>query len=139
MTCLLLIFNINRFLRNLYRQLPGFDLIWWTLTMGQQPWRCLMTKPKAYKRYSAEFKREAIRRATEERITDKAVCDELGISTRQFRRWRDELQLLGGDAFPGKGQSRDEEVTTLKRELAQVKKERDFLKEAAAYFAKESK
>ena len=98
-----------------------------------------MTKPKRYKRSSAEFKKEAIRRATEEGITDKAVCDELGISTRQFRRWRDELYLLGNDAFPGKGQSRDEENTALKRELAQVKKERDFLKEAAAYFAKESK
>jgi transposase len=98
-----------------------------------------MTKPKRYKRYSSEFKREAIKRATEEGITDKAVCDELGISTRQFRRWRDELELLGSDAFPGQGRSRDEELTTLKRELAQVKKERDFLKEAAAYFARESK
>ncbi len=98
-----------------------------------------MTKPKRYKRYSAEFKREAIRRAAEEGTTDRAVCDELGISTRQFRRWRDELQVLGNDAFPGKGHSRDEELTALKRELAQVKKERDFLKEAAAYFAKESK
>ena len=98
-----------------------------------------MTKPKRYKRYSAEFKKEAIKRASEEGVTDKAVCDELGISTRQYRRWRDELHILGRDAFPGKGQSRDEEVTALKRELAQVKKERDFLKEAAAYFAKESK
>ena len=98
-----------------------------------------MTKPKRYQRYSAEFKREAIRRAMEEGTTDRAVCDELGISTRQFRRWRDELQLLGSDAFPGQGRSRDEELTALKRELAQVKKERDFLKEAAAYFAKESK
>ena len=96
-----------------------------------------MTKPKRYQRYSAEFKREAIRRAAEEGITDKKVCDELGISTRQFRRWRDELHVLGSDAFPGKGHSRDEELTALKRELAQVKKERDFLKEAAAYFAKE--
>ena len=41
-----------------------------------------MTKPKRYKRYSAEFKQEAIRRSSEEGITDKAVCDELGISTR---------------------------------------------------------
>ena len=98
-----------------------------------------MTKPKRYKRYSSEFKKEAIRRATEEGITDKAVCDELGVSTRQFRRWRDELHLLGNEAFPGKGQSRNEEVTALKRELAQIKKERDFLKEAAAYFARESK
>ena len=98
-----------------------------------------MTKPKRYKRYSSEFKREAIRRASEEGVTDAAVCAELGISTRQFRRWRDELQLLGNDAFPGQGRSRDEELTALKRELAKVKKERDFLKEAAAYFARESK
>jgi len=98
-----------------------------------------MTKPKRYKRYSSEFKREAIRRASEEGVTDAAVCAELGISTRQFRRWRDELQLVGNDAFPGQGRTRDQELTDLKRELAQVKKERDFLKEAAAYFAKGSK
>ena len=98
-----------------------------------------MTRPKRYKRYSAEFKREAIRRAAEEGRTDKEVCNELGISTRQLLRWRDELHVLGADAFPGSGHSRDEELTRLKRELAKVKKERDFLKEAAAYFAKESK
>ena len=98
-----------------------------------------MTKAKRYKRYSSEFKREAILRAGEEGITDKAVCDELGISTRQFRRWRDELQLLGNEAFQGQGRTRDEELVSLKRELAQVKKERDFLTEAAAYFARESK
>ncbi len=72
-------------------------------------------------------------------MTDRAVCDELGISTRQFRRWRDDLQLLGDDAFPGQGRTRDEEMASLKRELAQVKKERDFLKQAAAYFARGSK
>ena len=98
-----------------------------------------MTKPKRYKRYSAEFKKEAIRRASEEGLTDKAVCDELGIGARQLRRWRDELNVLGSNAFPGKGQSRDEELTALKRELVRTKKERDFLKEAAAYFARESK
>ncbi len=72
-----------------------------------------MTKPKRYKRYSVEFKREAIRRGSEEGTTDAAVCAELGISTRQFRRWRDELQLLGNDAFPGQGRTRDEELTDL--------------------------
>jgi transposase len=98
-----------------------------------------MTKPQRYKRYSSEFKREALLRASEEGMTDTAVCDELGISTRQFRRWRDELALLGKEAFPGSGVTRDQEVTVLKRELAHVKKERDFLREAAAYFAKQSK
>jgi len=98
-----------------------------------------MTKPKRYKRFSSEFKREAIRRAAEEGMTDKAVCEELGVSARQFLRWRDELHVLGADAFPGKGSSRDEELTAVKRELAEVKKERDFLKEAAAYFARQPK
>ena len=40
-----------------------------------------MTKPKRYKRYSSEFKREALLRASEEGMTDTAVCDELEIST----------------------------------------------------------
>ena len=76
-----------------------------------------MTKPKRYTRYSSEFKREAILRASEEGNTDKAVCEELGISTRQFLRWRDELRLLGDEAFPGQGRTRDEELARLKREL----------------------
>jgi transposase len=98
-----------------------------------------LTKPKRYKRYSAEFKREALHRATEEGMTDKAACDELGISTRQFQRWRGEMEVLGKEAFPGNGRPRDQELSDLKRELTQVKKERDFLKEAVAYFAKQSR
>ena len=98
-----------------------------------------MTKKKRYKRYSPEFKREALKRAAEEGVTDVIVCQELGISARQLRRWRDEYRLLGDDAFPGQGHSRDEELTRLKRELAKVKQERDFLRDAAVFFAKESK
>ena len=45
----------------------------------------------------------------------------------------------GQQAFVGQGAARDEELMRLRRELAQVKKERDFLKSAAAYFAKETK
>ena len=69
-------------------------------------------------------------------MTDKAVCDELGISTRHFRRWHGEMAMLRQDAFPGQSRPRDEDMAALKRELAQVKKKRDFLKEAAAYFAR---
>ena len=98
-----------------------------------------MRQKKPYKRYSPEFKREALKRATEEGVTDKAICKELDISPRQLRRWRDEFRLLGDDAFPGQGRSRDEEITNLKRELAKTRQQRDFLKEAAIYFAKDSK
>jgi transposase len=98
-----------------------------------------MTKKKRYKRYSPEFKREALKRASEEGITDSGVCEELEVSTRQLRRWRDEYRLLGDEAFPGQGQSRDEELAQLKRKLAKVEQERDFLKDAAVFFARESK
>lgn len=81
---------------------------------------------RKYQRYSPEFKREALRRISEDGVTDRSVCDELGISERQLRRWRDEFRILGDDAFPGQGRSRDEEMTRLKRELAKVKEERDF-------------
>ena len=92
------------------------------------------------KRFSAEFKRQALRRADEPGVTDALICQELGVSTRQLRRWRDALQEHGDDkAFPGHGRSRDDEVTRLKRELSKVTEERDFLKEAARYFARESK
>jgi len=40
------------------------------------------------------------------------------------------------EAFPGQGKSRDEEITRLKRKLAKVEQARDFLKEAALFFAK---
>ncbi len=98
-----------------------------------------MGKTRSYKRYSPEFKREALKRASEDGMTDLGVCRELGISVRQLRRWRDEFRLLGEEAFPGRGHSRDEEVARLKRKLAQVEKERNFLKDAAVFFAKESK
>ena len=98
-----------------------------------------MSRRRGYKRYSAEFKREALKRASEDGTTDKVVCEELGISARQLARWRDELRLLGDDAFLGKrGQTAAEEVNRLKRELAEVKRERDFLKDAVVFFAKES-
>ncbi len=92
------------------------------------------------KRYSEESKRQALKRADEPGVTDALVCEELGISTRQLRRWRDAVNEHGSErAFPGHGKSRDEELTRVKRELTKVKQERDFLKEAARYFAKESK
>jgi transposase len=91
------------------------------------------------KRYSAEFKREALRRANEEGVTDVLVAEELGISARQLHRWRDAARRDGENAFPGEGNARDQELLHLKRKLAKVEQERDFLREAAAYFAKESK
>jgi len=91
------------------------------------------------KRYSAEFKRQALRRADEPGMTDVLVCEELGMSARQLRRWREAVEKHGEeDAFPGKGKARDQEMMLLKRKLKEAEQELDFLREAARYFARES-
>ena len=97
-----------------------------------------MTKSKSYQRYPAEFKRMALLKASEDGVTANSVCEELGISFRQLSRWRDEFRLKGDDAFKGNKQTSNNELTQLKQELAKVKKERDFLKDAVMFFAKES-
>ena len=91
------------------------------------------------RRFSDEFKLEAVSLANQSNVSLKQIAEELGINAGMLGRWRRELNQHGGKAFRGQGNARDEEMATLKRELARVRKERDFLKEAAAFFAKESK
>ncbi len=91
------------------------------------------------RKFSDEYKREAVRLATEPEVTKSQVACELGINANMLGRWCRDFSANGGAAFPGQGKPRDEEMASLKRELARVKKERDFLKEAAAFFARESK
>jgi transposase len=68
--------------------------------------------------------------------TVQQVARELGINANMLGRRRRVVRQHGEKAFPGQGHARDEELVQLKRELAKVRKERDFLKEAAAFFAK---
>ncbi len=93
--------------------------------------------------YDAEFKREALRLllSSGKRVED--LAQDLGIHPSLLWRWRRQVEEAGAaeNAFPGQGNrlGPDEEVERLRRELEQVKLERDFLKKAAAYFAKESR
>lgn len=66
------------------------------------------------------------------------MAPEMGVAPSLLTRWVREAQSDAEKAFLGTGSPRDEELARLKRELAQVTKERDFLRDAAAYFAKES-
>ena len=91
------------------------------------------------RKYSEEFKREAVSFANQPGVTLTQIAGELGVNANMLSRWKRELESNGSKAFPGKGHARDEEMAKLKRELRRVKQERDFLKEAAAYFARESK
>lgn len=89
--------------------------------------------------YSAEYKREAVELSKREDMSVSQAAHDLGISRTMLTRWRREHEHDGSEAFQGQGHARDDEVAQLRRELAQVKKERDFLKDAAAFFAKDSK
>jgi len=90
------------------------------------------------RKYSSEFKRGAIEQACQPDVSCVQVARELGINANLLSRWKREAKVEGRHAFGGSGKPRDEEVAALKRELARIRKERDFLREAATFFARES-
>ncbi len=91
------------------------------------------------KRYSPEFKREAVELVRKSGRSSRQIALEIGVVPTLLSTWvRQSATLRPGKAFTGAGVPRDEELSQLKRELARVTKERDFLRDAAAFFAKGS-
>lgn len=93
------------------------------------------------KKYTREFKIEAVQLSKE---SDKPIIDvanDLGIHPNTLYKWRKQLLEDGEEAFPGHGKMKasDEEVRQLRRELARTREERDILKKAVAFFAREGK
>jgi transposase len=85
------------------------------------------------KRYSPEFKDRAILRAESEGVSQ--VAKDLGIAESQLYSWRAKQRSSGQSHEIQKQQQA--EMSRLKRDLARLKEENDFLKKAAQYFAKE--
>ena len=96
---------------------------------------------KKRKDFSPEFKREAVRLLDAGEKPAADLARELGVRRNQLYKWKAELTKHGADAFPGMGprSAAKDEVVRLRKELERVKEERDILKKAAAYFAKELK
>ena len=96
---------------------------------------------KKRKRYSREFKLEAVRLITDKGYSIAEASRNLGVEYSVLRRWKKELADDPQNAFPGKGQLKaaDQELRALQRELERVKEERDILKKALAYFAEDQK
>ena len=91
------------------------------------------------RRFSAEYKREAVTMPDAPGVSVGQIAAELGIGAAVLGRWRRELRQESAQAFRGNGRPRDEELGLLRRELARVTKERDFLRAAAAFFASASR
>ena len=93
---------------------------------------------KDRKRYSREFKLEAVRRANESGKPVTEVARELDISVHHLYRWRDEAAKQGDKVFPGKGKTNSQdELIRLRRENARLREERDILKKSLIFFAKD--
>jgi transposase len=92
------------------------------------------------KHFTPEFKREAVQLLESGSRAASEIARELGIARNQLYKWQTELRARGPGAFPGSGARKERitEIARLKRELARVTEERDILKKAAAYFARES-
>jgi transposase len=90
--------------------------------------------------FSREFKLEAVRLVKERGVTAAQAARDLDVHENVLRKWVRELAADPQQAFPGKGVMKPEqaEIDRLKKEVAKLKMERDILKKAAAYFAKES-
>jgi transposase len=90
--------------------------------------------------YSREFKLEAVKLIKERGVSLAQAAQELGVHGNRLRGWIREFEADPQQAFPGHGQMKPEqaEIERLRREVAKLKAERDILKKAAAYFAKES-
>jgi transposase len=89
------------------------------------------------RKYSEEFRVEAVKQVTLQGHPASQVAKRLGISLDTMYRW---VRLHGKDPALRKAESdKDVELRKVQAELKRVTEERDILKKAAAYFAKESK
>ena len=92
------------------------------------------------RKFSKEFKLEAVSLVLTREVSIAQAARNLDINENVLSRWIREFKQNEQQAFPGNGLQKpdDAEVTRLRREVAQLKMERDILKKAAAFFAKES-
>jgi transposase len=92
------------------------------------------------RKFTREFKLEAVRLIRDRGVSFARASQDLSVHESQLRNWVKRFSDDPEHAFPGHGQMKPEqlEIARLKREVIKLKAERDILKKAAAYFAKES-
>jgi transposase len=90
--------------------------------------------------YTPEFKAQAVQLVTEHGYSVAEAARSLGICENLIRNWKQALLDRGEHAFPGNGNLSplEQEVQRLRAENKRLLAERDILKKAAAFFAKEA-
>ena len=92
------------------------------------------------RKFSREFKTEAVRLVTERGVAVAQAARDLDVAESVLRRWMREWPAAPVAAFPGNGKmpADQAEIAALKKEVARLRAERDILKKAAAFFAREA-
>jgi transposase len=92
------------------------------------------------RKFTREFKLEAVKLIRERGVSVAQAARDLGVHATVLHNWVRQFASDPEHSFPGHGQMKPEqaEIARLKREVTKLKAERDILKKAAAYFAKES-
>ena len=92
------------------------------------------------RKFTREFKLEAVKLIKDRGVSYVQAAEDLGVHQSVLRTWVKAFAADPQQSFPGHGQMKPEqaEIARLKSEVTKLKAERDILKKAAAYFAKES-
>ena len=91
------------------------------------------------KQYTEEFKREAVRLlVTRSDQPASAVAKGLGVAEGLLYTWRKKFGDVATSAVNGRGESKDEELVRLRREVTQLRKEREILKKSIVFFVREN-
>jgi len=95
---------------------------------------------KERKKYSQEFKREAVALVLEHGYSFAAAGRSLGVRGALVGRWKREMENKAGEAFPGNGKRSAEQqrIHELEAENRRLRMEKEILKKATVFFAKES-
>lgn len=93
---------------------------------------------KIRRQFSDEFKADAVRLVTEQGYRVSEAARNLDVSTGVLSRWIQEARDQGEQMPKGKQTTEQEEIRQLREQVRRLKMEREILKKAAAFFAKES-
>jgi transposase len=94
--------------------------------------------PRTRPAYPPEFRREAVELVRSSGRPLPQIADELGVSPQSLRNWVKQVQLDSGERRDGLTSDEREELRRLRRENRRLEQEREILKKAAAFFARET-
>ena len=96
-----------------------------------------MSQKRSYKRYTEEFKREAVALVREQGYSVSEAAKSLGVAANMLYKWKEKVDTV--DAGQALNEDEKAELKRLRKEVKDLRMEKEILKKASAFFAKEMK